>query len=328
MIGKKIEASAAAKAAVNNPGRIFAVVSKDGKSGFERSHGDVIQSLYHSPKFKLSRSDKFFTIGSCFARNIEKSLVDDGIFCITSKCVIPDNLYERTGIGARNGALNAYTPGAMRDLVRLASRSDKETAAILKVGDGEYCDMLTTGLRFMSEDEASFVRSKLIDTYSDLPSADVVVLTLGYTESWFDEESGIFANRSPTGNIKLTRNNARFRFENLTSSSSCSLLRESIEHIKSASLRDVKIIVTVSPVPLHATFTEIDVIRANDYSKSALLAAAEECASSYDYVDYFPSYQYVKYTNPSYAWDNDGVHVKQSLVDRIIGKFSDMYFSY
>jgi hypothetical protein len=88
-----------------------------------------------------------------------------------------------------------------------------------------------------------------------------------------------------------------------------------------------KMIITTSPVPLHATFTNRDVICANQYSKSTLLSAAVELASNHDWIDYYPSYEMVMGTARDLAWLEDGVHVKPALIDQVIGRFTQAYLA-
>ena len=59
----------------------------------------------------------------------------------------------------------------------------------------------------------------------------------------------------------------RFRFENTDYAENMKAVREIVELIRAKSSKDVKIILTVSPVPLNRTFSDQDIIVANSYSK-------------------------------------------------------------
>jgi GSCFA family len=56
---------------------------------------------------------------------------------------------------------------------------------------------------------------------------------------------------------------------------------------------DAKIMVTVSPVPLIATYVDRHVLVSNCYSKAALRVAAEEIVAARPDISYFPSYEIV-----------------------------------
>jgi hypothetical protein len=310
----------------NNKARIYEDAGH-GTSGAERLRGDVLETLQHRPKFKIEPTEPFFAIGSCFARNLELHLSNVVKECITAACVFSDDLYQLKGFGSRNGALNAYTPGSMCALVEFASRPDSNRVGTLQVGDNEWADMMAAGLRFLNLDELSLVRSQLLDTYRRLSEARTVVITLGYTEAWRDVHDDIFVNRAPAGSAKLGRRASRYEFINMSVKQTIESLDQIVQSIHRQTSGQAKVIMTVSPVPLASTFEESDVVLANDYSKATLLCAASDVCARYDFVDYFPSYQYVRYSAASEAWESDGVHVRTPLVKRVVGRFAELYFN-
>jgi hypothetical protein len=326
MLGERINYKDASKITSGNKARIYAKMNDSGSSGFERVTRDRFPDIRVSPKFKVSKAGKFFTIGSCFARNIEALLSKQGVECLTSKCVIPEELYELKGLGARNGALNAYTPHSMLDLVRLTSRSDSETAGTLKLGDHEWADMMVSGLRFLTAEELAFSRNMVLDVYKKLVEADTVIITLGYTESWYDTYDKIFINRSPGASIKTVRHGDRYQFMNASATQVEAALDEIVQEIRRQTNDRARIILTTSPVPLHGTFTGNDVVCANQYSKSTLLTSAVAVASRHEFVDYYASYEMVTLSDRSWTWHGDGVHVNPEVVGQVIEKFADAYF--
>jgi hypothetical protein len=61
----------------------------------------------------------------------------------------------------------------------------------------------------------------------------------------------------------------------------------------------IKIILTVSPVPLAATYENKHIMVSSTYSKSVLRVAASEIEAHYPFVTYFPSYEII--TGPGQA---------------------------
>jgi hypothetical protein len=55
----------------------------------------------------------------------------------------------------------------------------------------------------------------------------------------------------------------------------------------------VRVLLTVSPVPLVATYEDRHVVVSTTYSKSVLRVAADEVTRQRDFVDYFPSYEII-----------------------------------
>jgi hypothetical protein len=87
-----------------------------------------------------------------------------------------------------------------------------------------------------------------------------------------------------------------------------------------------RMIVTVSPVPLHATFTPLDVRVANTESKARIRAAVSEFVERHPDVSYFHSYEMV--TTAERLSDfmlEDGRHVSSLAVDYILQQFLAQY---
>ncbi len=89
---------------------------------------------------------------------------------------------------------------------------------------------------------------------------------------------------------------------------------------------DVRIILTVSPIPLLATFRsdECNVVVANCHSKSVLRVAAEEFAARNDGVTYFPAYEAVLYGTRQ-PFREDGRHVSRQALDRVMTMFRETF---
>ncbi len=250
-----------------------------------------------------------------------------GYDILTARFLFPGEFFDNSGFSARNGALNAYTPNSMLELVNLLSRDDRETCGILQMGDDEYCDMLLSGLRFLSLAEVREARAILLAAYQELLTADVVIITLGFTEAWYDMQDRMYVNRSPAGSMRTRKFKDRYQFYNAGPRDVAGTMKEIIDSVRRVTQDRAKIVVTVSPVPLHGTFTDRDVVSANLYSKSTLLSAAVSLAAEYPFVDYYPSYEMVTCTRHEEAWENDGVHVKPQCVEKVIGVFAEQYFA-
>ena len=86
------------------------------------------------------------------------------------------------------------------------------------------------------------------------------------------------------------------------------------------------LIVTTSPVPLHTTFTALDVRIANTESKSRIRAAVSEFVDRHDDVRYFHSYEMVVTAErQSDYFREDGRHVQRRAVRYIISEFLRLY---
>ena len=154
--------------------------------------------------------------------------------------------------------------------------------------------------------------------FASIREADVVVLTLGLSEAWFDTATGLYLNAAPSED-KVRRHGSRFELHVLDSAMTLAML-EDIDALLVRHLRPgFKLLLTVSPVPLVSTFRDQDVLVANSYSKSVLRACCDAFLVKRPHARYFPSYEFVTLSDPSYVWSlKDFRHVDPKFVDYLM----------
>jgi hypothetical protein len=171
---------------------------------------------------------------------------------------------------------------------------------------------------------ASKMRGILDRIIRSITIADVVVMTLGMTETWSDSATGAILP-TPPGPLQIRKHPERFRYFAASYSNIIDTVSEIIKKIDAYCPKKPRIIITVSPVPMGSTFTDKDVIVANSRSKATLVAAAQTTASLHDHVDYFPSYEMV--TNSAREiWYEDMIHIREEYVAQIMSRFVSAYF--
>lgn len=89
---------------------------------------------------------------------------------------------------------------------------------------------------------------------------------------------------------------------------------------------NARIVVTVSPVGLARTFGESDILVANTEGKSILRAALGAIARKFENVTYFPSYEIVMANAPVSFRDDDGRHVADWVVSKIVSTFKAAHY--
>lgn len=162
-----------------------------------------------------------------------------------------------------------------------------------------------------------FEINKLITT------ADVFIITLGLAEAWYDKLTNTYLNITPVE--ILARNMDRFEFRITDYSENVLALQELVRIIRSEVSWDLKIVITVSPVPLETTFSGNDILTANTLSKATLRCVAQAVADSDPAIDYFPSYETVMLSAPEKAWMRDYRHVTPGIVSHIVQRFRKAY---
>lgn len=155
-------------------------------------------------------------------------------------------------------------------------------------------------------------------------TCDVLVFTLGLTESWRSTEDGATVPLAPGvhGGAEAL---SHYEFHNLTVEEMLADLRDFLRRLRKVN-PGVRVILTVSPVPLIATFTDEHVLVATSYSKAALRVVAEEISGSDDAIAYFPSYEII--TSPAHRsryYADDLREVTEAGVDHVMRVFSRHY---
>lgn len=272
------------------------------------------------PRFPLPLAEgaRVFTIGSCFARNIESALAPLGVNLPTRRFTPPKSEYPNRP----SGLLNEFNPGAVARRILDAFEGATSPAETIVPSGAGFCDLLLVGGADVTLERAMARRGEIADIYRDLPGADATIITLGLAECWFDRQTGRYLNRTPPFGL-ATSQPGRFEFRRLGVGESLALLAPAFDRLAAAGM---KTIVSVSPVPLSTTFTADDAMVADTYSKSVLRVCADELARSYANVDYFPSFEIVR-SGGAWAYEDDGVHVTNDVVTRITRWMVEAYAS-
>ncbi|WP_138933564.1 GSCFA domain-containing protein [Roseovarius arcticus] len=271
-----------------------------------------------SPAFSIGKSDSIFAIGSCFARNLEGALHKAGMN-VLSRQIDLGKIGEE--VGAASNFLNKYTAASILNDLRWALERDSFPGEdiIYAVRDGVYCDP-QLGLIRLPYPLADIMdmRTRYLDAMAQVNDADVVIITLGYVETWFDKELGLYLNIAPPPAL-CAKFPDRFEFRVLGFEDVRLALEDIYALLKKHRAKPLKMLLTVSPVPLVSTFRDVDVLVANAYSKSVQRAAAETFVADKPDVDYFPSYESVILSNPTVCWARgDYRHVSPDIVARIM----------
>jgi len=156
-----------------------------------------------------------------------------------------------------------------------------------------------------------------------------IVLTIGLAEVWYDRETGGVFWRGVPKQI----------FDESIHACRVSTVEENAANIRSIvrlirdNCRDVPIVLTLSPVPLKATFGDTSCMTADCVSKSILRVAIDQVVGEgIEGLHYWPSFEIVKWLGchlptPMYGDDGNTRHVSRSTVRLILDAFMRHYFS-
>jgi hypothetical protein len=306
--------------------RAGAVASEaQGKLAFQRLWHSPF-TPFISPKFKIHREDKLFAIGSCFARGIEGALLARKMDVLSAAPEFA-SFQPASSLTSALGYTNKYNTYSIYNELSWAldPKASFPKDSIIDVGDGLYYDPHTNpALELANLDETLRRRSIVRQVNARTSQCRVVIITLGLVEVWRDTVADTFINTTPVPEA-LRHHPNRYEFHVTSFSENLANLEKIHALLTAFGHPQLQIIVTVSPVPLMATFSENDVVVANSYSKSLLRTAAQEWASLHDNIHYFPSYEIVQHSERSTTWMEDLRHVQGKIVNHIMDLFLRHY---
>ena len=219
--------------------------------------------------------EKIFTIGSCFARNIEKALASRGFDVVTRRILSAG----QTLFKHRANILNNYGVPSILNELRWAldeTHPFDAEANLFELYPERFVDIhLPAAIRPASRDEVLERRKVITQITGEVRDCRIVVMTLGLTEVWFDRHSELYLNYSPRRAL-VAKYPERFELHVLSYADTLTYLRQIVDLLKQKCSGDQRILLTVSPVPLTATYTGRDVLVANGLSKAVLRTAADE----------------------------------------------------
>lgn len=279
-----------------------------------------------SQGLKVVQSTQIASMGSCFAREIRKVLLKEGYAYITEEAHHPASVHasaawERTYNTFSMRQIFEYTFGRWQPDIRWW------TSPV----SGKIQDPYRRIFLYDSIDdaEADFARHR-IHSRRALEKAEVFILTLGLTEIWQDKIDGSVICLPSGPYVKEGGDMSRYRFRVSRYNENLENL-ERIHELMAKHNPECRLLVTVSPVHLFATFREdADVMTASCNSKSTLRAATDEFVARHDNVFYFPAFEMATIYRPMidqpiFVQGKENFHVNQETVDFIMEQFFKIY---
>lgn len=289
-------------------------------------HYEEITELWTPPQ--LTGDEQFATAGSCFAQHIGRHVSARGnnnyMDLEPAPPALPESEYAKFGFGiytCRYG--NIYTS---RQLLQLTQEAfgQRHLSEHIWTKDGRHYDALRPSIDPIGQESQELVRSLRVKHLENVrkmfSTLDVMVFTLGLTETWISRADGTAFPTAP-GVIAGSLDEAPVDFVNLGFDEIRNDLNDFWSLLKTVNPQ-AKMILTVSPVPLIATASDEHVLPATTYSKSVLRAAAGEMASTSSEIFYFPSYEIINSPQGrGYYFDPDLRSVNDRGVQYVMSHF-------
>lgn len=272
--------------------------------------------------FSIEPADPIASAGSCFAQHVARALPECGFtYLVTERSEHGPDFSARYG--------NIYTTLQLRQLMEQAYGLFRPKTSAWQRPDGRWIDPFRQQEFPAGFDDADGVaaerRLHLRCVRRVFETCKVFVFTLGLTEAWVSDADGA-AVPLPPGVIAQPPEAERFSFKNLDVESMLSDISRFASLLREVNAA-AKILLTVSPVSLAATYERKHVLSANTLSKAALRVTAEYASTRFAGVHYFPSYEIIAGRPGSLYFEPDLRSVTPSGVAHVMRVFRDHFAS-
>ena len=255
-----------------------------------------------TPGLHIGAKERVATLGSCFAQHIARHLQRSGCtYHVTEPA--PAGMSNDAAQARQYGLFsarygNVYT---VRQALQLFDRAYGrfQPRAQAWARQGRFVDPFRPQVEpegYASEAEVLQARdAHLACVRSLFETSEWLVFTLGLTEAWRDRADGAVFPLAP-GVAGGQYDPTQTEFVNFDIDTVRADLAALIERVRGVN-PGCRWVLTVSPVPLAATFEPRHVWVSTTASKAVLRVAADEAERRFDHVHYFPSYEVI--TSPA-----------------------------
>jgi hypothetical protein len=281
---------------------------------------------------RLTAQTRIASAGSCFAQRLSAALVAHGFNYFVAEPGPPwlsarqRRDFNYGTYSARYG--NVYTALQLVQLLEQALGTFRPAESPWPGPGGRWFDPLRPRIQpdgFASREELLADREHHLRAVKTLfETAEVFVFTLGLTEAWRSRQDGtVFPVCPGCGAGRFDPQN--YHFQNFRVGEVIEHLNRFLDRLAGVNAA-AQVILTVSPVPLAATFSGKHVLQATTYSKSVLRVAAEEVAAARPNVHYFASYEIATATGDSRAYfAADRREVSEACVAHVTRAFFETF---
>ena len=256
----------------------------------------------------FKKNDKIASLGTCFAEEV-------GYFLKKNSNLNNYINYEENSF---NFSANWGRVFCIINLKQILNYSIEEkfpvkTEEYKKQFFDPYRDY-STGLFNSKKEAISNIQKHRSLSKKVLSDANILIITLGQNEFWFDHKNNLAWGRTPP--LELRKQRDRFEPMEYTFKQNITDLEEVIEKLKKNNF-NIKIIFTVSPVAEYATFINKNIVSQAFVGKCILRSVVHEILKKHENVFYFPSFEFVLTDNPN-SFSADNMHVKRKKVYQIM----------
>ena len=292
----------------------------------------AIDPVVETP-FRISPQDKVATAGSCFAQEIANSLQASGFHYYLAEQP-PEGMSGAEAL-RRNYSMyscrygNLYTTAQLLQLIDRAYGAFKpDLDCWTRPEDGRIVDPFRPRIEPEGYDSVEDMRADREKHFSAVrrmfETMDVFVFTFGHTETWRHKKDGAILQLAP-GVAGGEWDPNVYEFYNMTVSEVVRDFLASVDRIRAVN-PSVRIVLSVSPVGIIATYENRHVVESNSAVKAILRAAADEVTRARPNIAYFPSSDLATVApNAARFYRDDTRRINSFGVDRAMKMFFEHF---
>jgi hypothetical protein len=261
------------------------------------------------PRPVIDKRTRILTFGSCFAGNIARHLTAAGFNLVGEK--------SRSAMGEQSKSVYLV----------VCNEAIVNTFTIRQLFQWIYENKIPNEPTWRDEGSSlyRFTEEKRKQTAAIVDESEVLIITLGLSEIWYNKQNGdVYSSSIPRDLFDDSKHGFRVSTVDENRENLDVVYRLIRKHKPNA-----RIVITLSPVPLLATFRPISCISANTVSKAILRVALDEflrAHASDERLHYWPSYEIVMDGfQDSFLEDNR--HVRPEILAYIMTLFESIYCS-
>lgn len=262
----------------------------------------------------ITKSTRVATMGSCFAHEIKKWLLANRYAFVRTEEGLPG---ADEGDSGSAHYREVYNTACMAQIVEHAYGRFSPIETHWALDNGWLADPYRRGIGW--PDERSMVNERKAHARAVrevVEQAEVFIATAGLAEVWRRREDKATFFMIPCKEV----------FDEAKHECVLTSVSENVENLERfyRVLREhnpmVQLVLSLSPVPMTATFRKMSAVVADTMSKAVLRVAIDEFCRGHPEVIYFPSYEYVMRLADD-PFKEDRRHVKSEVVDRLMRMF-------
>lgn len=272
----------------------------------------------HPNKLRISQSTPIASIGSCFAREIKVWLKNNNynfIETATGPCT-------EAGSARYDRVYNTFTLKQEFERAFGNFNPQEKYWEFDEQGENRLLDPYRKGVAWEDKDEMNReLAEHKLNVQKAFSQAEILIMTIGQAEIWYHKADNYVYPLVPPVQV-YDKNKHSFR---MTSFAENLANLERVYELFVANNTKGHIVISLSPVPLRATFRNMNSVVANSASKSMLRAVLDAFAEKHsERVTYFPAYE-IATTFESSKLTDINRHVNPETVETIMRIFESWF---